>query len=151
MDYSLGEIKFEYDTPPLVGFIPLLRDLLLKRGVAALGHEASIVEKEIKEELSSKGRGRTYKRYNPTRTHRASAPGDAPAVDLGSYRASWRTDVVRLANHVEMVVWSPLWNIFGRRLELGGWGGIPRGYIAPRPHLRPVLERLQTRLKHWTG
>ena len=28
--------------------------------------------------------GRTYKRYNPTRTHRASAPGEAPASDTGN-------------------------------------------------------------------
>jgi HK97 gp10 family phage protein len=28
--------------------------------------------------------GRLYKRYNPTRTHRASAPGEAPASDTGN-------------------------------------------------------------------
>ena len=27
--------------------------------------------------------GKTYKRYNPTRTHKASAPGEAPASDTG--------------------------------------------------------------------
>lgn len=28
--------------------------------------------------------GRVYKKYNPTRTHRASAPGEAPASDTGN-------------------------------------------------------------------
>ena len=28
--------------------------------------------------------GKTYKRYNPTRTHKASAPGEAPASDTGN-------------------------------------------------------------------
>jgi len=27
--------------------------------------------------------GKTYKKYNPTRTHKASAPGEAPASDTG--------------------------------------------------------------------
>lgn len=151
MDYSLGEIRLEYDVPSLAGFIPLIHDTLLNRGVATLAREAATVEAELKRELSTSGRGRWYRRSKPSRWHRASAPGDAPAVDLGNYRASWRTDVVRTKDHVEMVVWSPLWDIFGRRLELGGWGGRPRGYIAPRPHVRPVLERLQRRIKHWTG
>lgn len=150
MDYSLGEVKLTYDVPSIVGWVPILHELLLNRGIEALGREAALVEREIKQELSSTGRGRTYRRTNPSRTHQASAPGDAPAVDLGGYRASWRTEVIRKGSHVEMVVWSPFWRIFGRRLELGGWGGRPRGYIAPRPHVRPVLERLQRRIKHWT-
>ena len=28
--------------------------------------------------------GKTYKRYNPTRTHKSSAPGEAPASDTGN-------------------------------------------------------------------
>jgi HK97 gp10 family phage protein len=38
----------------------------------------------IKSIQSGSKTGRTYKRYNPTRTHRASAPGEAPASDTGN-------------------------------------------------------------------
>ena len=49
------------------------------RGVAQL-----IRGEAIKSIQSGSKTGRTYKRYNPTRTHRASAPGEAPASDTGN-------------------------------------------------------------------
>lgn len=37
------------------------------------------------------GQGRTYEKANPNRTHRASAPGEAPAGDTGRLIASIKT------------------------------------------------------------
>jgi hypothetical protein len=50
----------------------------LKGGAQLIRGEA------IKSIQSGSKTGRTYKRYNPTRTHRASAPGEAPASDTGN-------------------------------------------------------------------
>ena len=37
--------------------------------------------------------GKTYKKYNPTRTHKASAPGEAPASDTGFLVSNIRVKV----------------------------------------------------------
>ena len=50
----------------------------LKGGAQLIRGEA------IKSIQSGSKTGRTYKRYNPTRTHRASAPGEAPASYTGN-------------------------------------------------------------------
>ena len=50
----------------------------LKGGAQLIRGEA------IKSIQSGSKTGRTYKRYNPTRTHKASAPGEAPASDTGN-------------------------------------------------------------------
>ncbi|MFQ5954711.1 MAG: HK97-gp10 family putative phage morphogenesis protein [Kiloniellales bacterium] len=50
----------------------------------AIAASALEVEREAKRSiLENPRRGRFYVRYNPTRTGRASAPGDPPANDLG--------------------------------------------------------------------
>lgn len=50
----------------------------LKGGAQLIRGEA------VKSIQSGSKTGRLYKRYNPTRTHRASAPGEAPASDTGN-------------------------------------------------------------------
>jgi hypothetical protein len=41
---------------------------------------AGLIAEHIQRDTPS---GRTYKKYNPKRTHKASAPGEYPATDLG--------------------------------------------------------------------
>lgn len=98
-----------------------------------------VLKKGIEWKLDQAGSGRTYpsKRGDGT-DHVASAPGEPPAPDTGEYRDSMEV-------HVRIYKWtyrlefrSRFWKVFGRRLELGGWGG--GAYIAPRPHVRPVFE-----------
>lgn len=42
--------------------------------------------------------GRVYQRSNPPRLHQASAPGEAPAVDMGTFIASVRVQKTRYHN-----------------------------------------------------
>lgn len=51
---------------------------VLKGGAQLIRGEA------IKSIQSGSKSGRSYQKYNPTRTHRASAPGEAPATDTGN-------------------------------------------------------------------
>lgn len=42
-----------------------------------------MVERTAQESIKKKGTGKTYQKYNPRRTHTASASGQPPATDLG--------------------------------------------------------------------
>jgi phage gpG-like protein len=64
--------------------------------------------------------------------HRASAPGEAPAVDLGKLRASYEAE--RTGSEAAMVFSN---SVYAARLELGGSDSRGR-YIAPRPALKPA-------------
>jgi hypothetical protein len=74
--------------------------------------------------------GIVYKRYNPQREHQASAPGEAPAADLGGLMASGSTSYSPQALR-GTVNWSAE---YARALELG------TERIEPRPYARPALE-----------
>lgn len=95
-------------------------------------------KRKIRAMLSIPGTGRIYKSKTGFGRHQASIPGAPPAPDRGVYRDSWNVDVAETDKGYEVAMWSPLWDVFGRRLELGGWGG--GAYIAPRPHIRRVIE-----------
>lgn len=67
--------------------------LVLRAGLAATTLTLPQVGMEftsrMKQKLSTPGRGRMYRGRRGRGDHRASAPGDPPAVDTGQYRASW--------------------------------------------------------------
>lgn len=96
------------------------------------GLRAQELRTEIVEQLSQPGRGREYRRGNVT--HRASAPGDPPAVDTGRLRQS--LGVQRIGNgHYRVgtnVEYAPLLE-FGTR------------QMAARPFMRPAAERVRRR------
>ena len=74
--------------------------------------------------------GITYKKTNPNRIHRASAPGEAPASDTG-----------RLAGSIDAVKLTPLtWEV-GTLLKYGEWLEYGTQKIAERPWLRPAVDR----------
>lgn len=102
-------------------------ELAMKRRLVIQANE---VRNEIIDELSEPGTGRTYKRGS--RTHTASSPGNAPAVDTGRLRQSISIDdsqlsslKIRVGTNVE----------YGPPLEYGSRN------IAPRPFIRPAFER----------
>lgn len=77
--------------------------------------------------------GETYQKYNPRRTHTASAPGEAPASDTG--RLAGSVDVrftPTLGGLLSGVVFTPL--EYGAHLEFGTQD------TAARPWLFPALE-----------
>ena len=124
---------------------------------------ADIIIDEIVRELSHPGHGRYYKigkkrkqyRSFTRKTgrfveffakhgkHRSSLPGEPPAVWTSAYRDSWDFRASRSGSDVDVYFGSPLYRVYGRRLEWGGEHrrGTTRIYIAPRPHLRPAVRR----------
>lgn len=104
-----------------------------KAGEPALARIGVASETEIKRILSQPGRGRTYRRG--TVSHRASAPGDPPAVDLGHYRASWSWVVRKAGAGWELLVGTPS--------KLGPWLEYGTSRMAARPHLRILSEKLR--------
>lgn len=99
------------------------------------------LESEVKMIMTtSTPSGRRYVRTKDGKMHTASAPGQAPAVDMGQYRASF-TSYVEVEGNIVSAVWgSYLWKTRGRRLEFGGRDS-RGGYIAPRPHVRRALAQ----------
>lgn len=113
-------------------------------------NQASTVQAIARASMTGPKSGRLYKksrrrRVNATaakrrrkpRTHRASAPGESPAVDTGALKNSVRIRPV--GNMVwEVYVAQPA-SKYGTALEFGS----PRRRLAPRPFLRPALEQVR--------
>ena len=59
----------------------------------AMVRSTSVVRNEVIRSIMSGGQGATYKKYNPSRTHRASAAGSAPASDTGTLVSGITTSV----------------------------------------------------------
>lgn len=73
--------------------------------------------------------GITYEKIDPRRTHRASAPGEAPATDTGRLASSIQADIEgKNATVFTNVEYAP-WLEFGTRT------------IEPRPFMFPALEK----------
>lgn len=89
--------------------------------------------------LSKPGTGRTYGRpgaSGPTAVqHRASAPGQPPAVDTGKYRASWwwRTGSEAGVDYVEI----------GTNDKRGPWLEHGTTRMSPRPHVRRTANEMR--------
>lgn len=75
--------------------------------------------------------GKVYRKYNPKRIHRASAPGETPAVDTGVYSGQITTvmDKDGLGGQVESR---------GKQAAALEFG---TSKMAPRPHMEPALVR----------
>lgn len=58
------------------------------------------IQRDVKKRMSEPGTGRTYRSRGSSRDHVASAPGHAPAVDLGELRNGVVTKHERHALHV---------------------------------------------------
>lgn len=84
--------------------------------------------------------GRVYQKYNPRRTHQASAPGQAPMSDTGRLANSIFFDK---AGELTAVVGSSI--VYALHLEYGSTR------MGARPFFRPAVERMrpkfQTRLE----
>ena len=73
--------------------------------------------------------GRTYEKYNPRRTHKASAPGQAPASDTGNLVSQ----IMSVADGKNTLVESRA--EYSKFLEFG------TSKILPRPFLFPASEK----------
>jgi len=77
--------------------------------------------------------GREYKLNNPRRTHRASAPGQAPATDTGRLVQSITANITGLTAEVSANVQ------YAAPLEFGTVN------MEPRPFLQPALDAQKAR------
>jgi HK97 gp10 family phage protein len=78
--------------------------------------------------------GKTYKRYNPTRTHKASAPGEAPASDTGflvsNIRVKDEKDLVQVRSEAS----------YSKFLEYG------TSKMLARPFMFPAMEKSKPKI-----
>lgn len=81
----------------------------------------------------SPGSGKTYEKYNPRRTHRASSPGNAPRTDTGRLVGAIRAELARKSSPVAKVGVTTA-------VEYGFWLEFGTMNIAPRPFMIPALE-----------
>ena len=79
--------------------------------------------------------GRVYEKYNPRRTHTASAPGEAPASDTGNLVSQI---MVRQETRDNVVVESNA--LYSSFLEFG------TSKMLPRPFLFPATERSRPKI-----
>lgn len=89
-----------------------------------------VLVNEIKLQLSQPGSGRVY--YHGNVAHRASAPGEPPAVDHGTLRNGIDFQVGEDAQGPYVIAGSP--SDVAVLLEFG------TANIAPRPFFRPAVE-----------
>ncbi len=86
-----------------------------------------VLETHVKLELGHPGSGREYRRGNVV--HRASAPGEPPAKDIGNLRNSVQVDEV-----------TPTQAILGVHAEYGEHLEFGTSRMEARPFLRPALD-----------
>lgn len=110
-----------------------------------LGAAGTVIVGDLRLTLSKPGQGVIYTtrfftdplgRVHPYGTrppHRASAPGDPPAVDTGQLRASYSGNVTRDPDGATLAVGTG--SGYAAYLEFG------TSKMAARPHLRPVIAR----------
>lgn len=99
----------------------------VKKAVDATG--LSLRSTVVKKYQRGPATGEIYEKYNPRRTHQASAPGEAPATDTG-----------RLANSVTIDDVGPLTIEVGTDVEYGPFLEFGTRTIAPRPNWVPSVQ-----------
>lgn len=120
----------------------------VKRDLDELG---LLLVNELRLDLSKPGKGRVYTTYffqkggklyawpKRNKPHRASKPGDPPAVDEGILRASYGHDAQLTQKGAELVIASG--DKKAPYLEFG------TSQMKPRPHLRPLMARNTIRIR----
>ena len=129
MSLSLELTGFDAFADRLQGMGPRLQTEM-GRAVAAT---TLALHGDIIERVSQPGSGRLYTRRGVT--HQASAPGEPPAPDTGSYRASIQPDLTDVGTRLEGRV--------ATNDRRGPWLEYGTRNMAPRPHFAPALEAIR--------
>ena len=116
-----------------------VHDNTLKVSKATMLRALDIVRSDIVKEINRGAKtGETYQLYNPTRTHRASAPGEFPATDTGFLVSNKSTDMKVEQrdggnDHIvgEIISSAP----YAKHLEFGTRN------MRARPYMQPGLAR----------
>lgn len=111
--------------------LPELRGQLRVRASQAVRKAAFDVEARAKASMSGPKRGRIYPRPGG-KVHRASAPGEAPAIDTGA-----------LVNSIQMAMEGDLTAVVGTAVEYAPYLEFGTRRMAPRPYLGPAAEAVR--------
>jgi HK97 gp10 family phage protein len=123
--------------------------LATKENVKAMHTAALLLERDVKTHFTLQGSGREYKRGGIT--HRASTPGQPPAIDTGTLRASIMNDVSVKAGNVTgrvgvdedyIAAKAPV----GTDVNYGLYLEVGTSRMSPRPYLRPALKRTRRKV-----
>ena len=116
-------------------FDSLKKDLEQPFREVILGSAQLIRGEAIKDIQTGAKSGRIYEKYNPRRTHRASAPGQSPASDTGNLVRNIRVRNVN-KDFVKVESNAP----YSSFLEFG------TSKMLPRPFLFPATERSRPKI-----
>ena len=98
-----------------------------------------VVRNEVVTSISAGGTGRTYRKYNPNRTHQASSSGNPPATDTGVLKSgiSTRVEVERNALVGKIIAYAPTnkGDNYALFLEFGTTD------MEARPFMQPALDK----------
>ena len=119
--------------------------LATETNVKAMHTAALLVEVDVKKNFTLQGQGRQYGK------HRASRPGEPPAIDLGILRASIMSEVEEAGMNVEGRVGPDVEQIaakapVGTNVEYGYYLEVGTSKMAPRPYLVPALRRTRQKV-----
>jgi HK97 gp10 family phage protein len=118
-----------------LGIVPI------KNAERACYKAANLVKNEaVKSILGGAKTGKTSKKYNPNRTHTASAPGESPASDTGALAKGIFAEVKtsKAAKEVAGIVRATA--PYSAHLEFGTRN------MAARPYLQPALDKSAQRI-----
>ena len=93
-----------------------------------------MVQNDAKKSILAGGTGRTYEKYEPRRTHIASAPNQPPASDTGFLASNITMDVDVKSNGTvvgQIISSAP----YSKHLEFGTTN------MTERPFMQPALEK----------
>jgi|TARA_Y100000289_G_C3856520_1_gene116307 HK97 gp10 family phage protein len=127
----------------LRGFINKLEKRIVKNPERKLKkmvqRSTALVEGTTKQSILKGGTGKTYQKYNPRRTHTASAKGEPPASDTGFLVSNITSSVRKQGTSVvgQIVASAP----YAPWLEFG------TSTIEKRPFMQPALERNRPKIK----
>ena len=109
-----------------------LNDEIARAAVNTANHARSAVQ--------GGGSGQVYEKYNPRRTHRASAAGQPPATDTGRLASSITQERSQTSTGA-VNTW-----LAGSKVDYAKWleFGTQNGRIAERPFFRPALRKART-------
>ena len=129
------EVKVKDINKVLGRFRRLGKDLEEPFREVVMGGAQLIRGEAIKSIQTGAKSGRIYEKYNPRRTHRASAPGQAPASDTGNLV---RNIAVKMESRDQVAVVSSA--PYSQFLEFG------TSKMLPRPFLFPATQRSKKKL-----
>ena len=99
-----------------------------------------MVQNTAKESILKGGTGRTYEKYNPRRTHVASAPNQPPASDTGFLVSNITMNVKKEVNGAvvgQVISSAP----YSQALEFG------TTTMTERPFMQPALQKNKSKIK----